>query len=92
MSPVELLMKLQSIGVNLLPLEQDAQKSGCSHKTEAVNKFAYDAVAILSVACSFRSTHFCHSPDCGQDKIILKMRENDDRVVYYDEDERRDYK
>mmetsp|Transcript_44579 Transcript_44579/g.97373 ORF Transcript_44579/g.97373 Transcript_44579/m.97373 type:complete len:83 (+) Transcript_44579:1321-1569(+) len=81
MSPVELLMKLQNIGINLLPIENDAKNSDCKKKSDKVNDFAYNAVSILSIASSFRSTHFCQSDDCGEDKIILKMRENEDRVV-----------
>lgn len=81
MSPVELLMKLQNIGINLLPLENDAAKCGCSKKSQLVDDFAYNAVSILSVSCSFRSTHFCHASECGENKIILKMRENEDKVI-----------
>lgn len=40
MSPVELLFKLQDIGINLLPLKNDAEKQGCSIKTDKVSKFA----------------------------------------------------
>jgi len=82
MSPVELLTKLQRIGINLLPLEKDSLKSSCTQKSAEVNQFGYNTISILSVACSFRSTHFCHASNCGTDKIILKMRENDDNVIY----------
>lgn len=82
MAPVELLLKLQSIGINLLPLEEDASKCGCSSKTDLVNSFAYNAVSVLSVVCSFRSTNFCQSKTCKSNNIILKMRDNDDKVIY----------
>lgn len=90
-SPVELLMKLQSIGINLLPLPQDSSRNNCIKKDEDVSNFAYDVVSMLSTACSFKSTQFCHTLDCGKDKIILKVRDNEDKLIYYDEDERRDW-
>jgi len=39
-SPVELLMKLQSIGINLLPLPQDAARNNCVKKDDDVSNFA----------------------------------------------------
>jgi len=38
--PVELLMKLQNIGINLLPLEQDAARNNCVKKDDDVSNFA----------------------------------------------------
>jgi len=74
-------MKLQSIGINLLPLPQDSSRNNCISKDEDVSNFAYDVVSMLSVACSFKSTQFCHTEDCGKDKIILKVRDNEDRLI-----------
>eukprot|EP00801_Mesodinium_rubrum_P001399 Mrub_01399.p1 GENE.Mrub_01399~~Mrub_01399.p1 ORF type:complete len:718 (+),score=181.69 Mrub_01399:218-2155(+) len=89
--PVQLLMKLQNIGINLLPLENDASRNNCFKKDDDVSNFAYDVVSMLSIACSFKSTQFCQTEECGSDKIILKVRDNEDNMIYYDEDERRDW-
>jgi len=81
-SPVELFMKLQNIGINVLPQDNDAVKNNCLKKDDDVSNFAYDVVSILSIACSFKSTQFCHSDECGNDKIILKIRDNEDNMIY----------
>jgi len=86
-----MLQKLQSIGINLMPINEDISKNNMISKTYKVKEYAAFVLSILSVSCSFRSTHFSNTKECGSNKIILKIRDNEDRVINYDEDERRDY-
>lgn len=64
-----------------MPIKGDITKNNMISKTDKVKDQASYVVSILSVACSFKSTHFSNTKECGNNKVILKIRDNEDRVI-----------